>query len=53
MTAIDVLYIGYAFIIFQEEYSVHQLIKQCLVDDGKYYMFVSSVTQNNKKVCSM
>ncbi|XP_003383311.1 PREDICTED: cytoplasmic polyadenylation element-binding protein 2-like [Amphimedon queenslandica] len=41
---------GYAFIIFQEESSVHQLIKICHLDDGKLYMFVSSVTQTNKKV---
>jgi cytoplasmic polyadenylation element-binding protein len=41
---------GYAFLIFQDEASVHQLIKICHLDDGKLYMFVSSVTQTNKKV---
>ena len=42
--------LGYAFLIFQEEGSVHALIKNCAMDDGKLYMFVSSVTQTNKKV---
>ncbi len=45
-----VIPIGYAFLIFQEECSVHALIKNCIMDDGKFYMFVSSVTQTNKKV---
>lgn len=42
--------VGYAFLIFQDEVSVHQLIKICHIDDGKLYMYVSSVTQTNKKV---
>ena len=30
--------------------SVHRLVKSCLSEDGKLYMFVSSLTQTNKKV---
>lgn len=41
---------GYAFLIFQEESSVHALINSCQVEDGKLFIFVSSVTQTNKKV---
>lgn len=29
---------------------MHGLIKTCIMEDGKLYMFVSSVTQTNKKV---
>ena len=41
---------GYAFLLFREEVSVHRLVKSCLTEEGKLYMFVSSLTQNNKKV---
>jgi len=41
---------GYAFILFRDEVSVHRLVKTCLSEEGKLYMFVSSVTQTNKKV---
>ena len=44
------VFLGYAFLIFNEEGSVHGLIKNCIMEDGKMYMFVSSVTQTNKKV---
>ena len=44
--------VGYAFILFRDELSVHRLVKTCLSEDGKLYMFVSSVTQTNKKVWS-
>lgn len=44
---------GYAFLLFREEAAVHRLVKSCLSDDGKFYMFVSSLTQANKKVCSI
>lgn len=42
--------IGYAFLLFREEVSVHRLVKSCLTEEGKLYMFVSSLTQTNKKV---
>ena len=29
---------------------MHRLVKNCLSDEGKLYMFVSSLTQSNKKV---
>ena len=32
--------------------SVHRLVKSCLTEEGKLYMFVSSLTQTNKKVRS-
>ncbi|CAI8009122.1 Cytoplasmic polyadenylation element-binding protein 2, partial [Geodia barretti] len=41
---------GYAFLLFREEASVHRLVKSCLSEEGKLYMFVSSLTQSNKKV---
>ena len=41
---------GYAFLLFREEASVHRLVKRCLSEEGKLYMFVSSLTQSNKKV---
>ena len=40
---------GYAFLLFRDEVSVHRLIKNCVVDKGKLFMFVSSVTESNKK----
>lgn len=42
--------VGYAFLLFREEISVHRLVKSCLTEEGKLYMFVSSLTQTNKKV---
>ena len=42
--------VGYAFLLFREEVSVHRLVKSCLSEEGKLYMFVSSLTQSNKKV---
>ena len=41
---------GYAFLLFRDEVAVHRLVKHCVMDEGKYFMFVSSVTQTNKKV---
>ncbi|KAL5471467.1 hypothetical protein EMCRGX_G029587 [Ephydatia muelleri] len=41
---------GYAFLLFREEASVQRLVKSCVSEDGKLYVFVSSVTQINKKV---
>ena len=42
--------LGYAFLLFRDEVSVHRLVKSCLTDEGKLFMYVSSVTQTNKKV---
>lgn len=44
------IYVGYAFILFRDEVAVHHLVKNCLSEDSKFYTFVSSVTQTNKKV---
>ena len=41
---------GYAFLIFQEERSVQDLIDQCVLDDGKLYMVVSSPSMKDKPV---
>lgn len=41
---------GYAFLLFRDEISVHRLVKSCLSEEGKLYMYVSSLTQSNKKV---
>ena len=46
----DVPTAGYAFLLFREEVSVHRLVKSCLSEEGKLYIFVSSLTQTNKKV---
>lgn len=41
---------GYAFLIFQEERSVQDLIEMCVLDDGKLYMVVSSPSMKDKPV---
>ena len=41
---------GYAFLIFQEERSVQDLIETCVMDDGKLYMVVSSPSMKDKPV---
>ena len=43
-------YLGYAFLLFRDEVAVHRLVKNCVMEEGKLFMFVSSVTQTNKKV---
>ena len=43
--------IGYAFLLFANESSVHKLIKSCLLQGDKLYLFVSSLTHQDKKVC--
>lgn len=47
------LSVGYAFLLFRDEVAVHRLIKNCIMDEGKLFMFVSSVTQTNKKVFAL
>ena len=41
---------GYAFLIFQEEKNVQDLIETCVMDDGKLYMVVSSPSMKDKPV---
>lgn len=43
-------YEGYAFLIFQDERSVQELIETCVMDDGKLYMVVSSPSMKDKPV---
>ena len=44
---------GYAFLLFSKESSVHNLIKSCLIQGDKLYLFVSSLTHQDKKVCNL
>ena len=44
------LYIGYAFLLFNEEESIHKLVMSCLEEDDKHYMYISSPTYKEKKV---
>lgn len=41
---------GYAFLLFQDESSVQQLIEACIADDDKLYLCVSSPTIKDKPV---
>ncbi|CAF0742692.1 unnamed protein product [Didymodactylos carnosus] len=41
---------GYAFLIFTCERSVQELIDECVMDDGKLYMCVSSPSMKDKAV---
>lgn len=41
---------GYAFLLFQDESSVQQLIEQCIQDEDKLYLCVSSPTIKDKPV---
>jgi cytoplasmic polyadenylation element-binding protein len=41
---------GYAFLIFQHEHSVQNLIKSCFRSDNKYYTYVCSQTFKDKVV---
>lgn len=43
---------GYCFLIFTFESSVQALIAQCSMQDGKYFMLVSSPTIKDKQVGS-
>ena len=47
------MYVGYAFLLFRDELSVHRLTKMCIAEEGKLFMFVSSVTQAHKKVSNI
>lgn len=41
---------GYAFLLFNEEESIHKLVMSCLEEDDKHYMYISSPTYKEKKV---
>ena len=41
---------GYAFLIFQEERNVQDLIETCVMEEGKLYMVVSSPSMKDKPV---
>ena len=45
-----VCFLGYAFLLFQEESSVQALIEACMEEDGKLYLCVSSPTIKDKPV---
>lgn len=45
-------FLGYAFLLFQEESSVQALIEACMEEDGKLYLCVSSPTIKDKPVSS-
>lgn len=47
-----VFFLGYAFLLFQEETSVQALIEACMEEDGKLYLCVSSPTIKDKPVSS-
>lgn len=44
------LFVGYAFLLFQDESSVQALIDACIEEDGKLYLCVSSPTIKDKPV---
>lgn len=43
-------FLGYAFLLFQDESSVQALIDACIQEDGKLYLCVSSPTIKDKPV---
>lgn len=44
------VFVGYCFLLFQDEMSVQALINSCVKDDGKLYWSVSSPTIKDKPV---
>ena len=42
---------GYAFLLYKEEISVQRLMDACMMQDGKFYLCVSSPTIKDKPVC--
>lgn len=42
--------LGYAFLLYKEEISVQRLMDACMVQDGKFYLCVSSPTIKDKPV---
>ena len=49
-TVHDILPIGYAFLLFQDERSVQALIEACIKEEDKLYLCVSSPTIKDKPV---
>ena len=41
---------GYAFLLFEQEIAVHKLLQSCLQEEGRFYIFLSSTSQRDKKV---
>ena len=41
---------GYAFLIFEKESSVHELINYCSIDKDKFYLSISSSSMKDKPV---
>ena len=41
---------GYAFLIFEKESSVQDLINYCVIDKDKYYIYISSPSSKDKAV---
>jgi len=41
---------GYAFLLFQDEISVHQLVEVCVKEDDKLFTTISSPTIKDKSV---
>ena len=41
---------GYAFLLYHNEQSVHELVNQCWKEKDKYYLILSSPTIKNKQV---
>lgn len=52
LRCVFVCFLGYAFLLFQEESSVQALIEACMEEDGKLYLCVSSPTIKDKPVSS-
>lgn len=44
------LFLGYCFLLFQDELSVQTLIDSCVNEDSKLFWFVSSPTMKDKMV---
>ncbi len=41
---------GYAFLLFENESSVQELVNNCVIDSDKYYICISSPSIKNKPV---
>lgn len=41
---------GYAFLIFEKETSVQELVGACMCDNDKFYMYISSSSMRDKPV---
>ena len=50
MVNIISFFTGYAFLLYKEELSVQRLMDACMIQDGKFYLCVSSPTIKDKAV---